>query len=138
MAFGYVYYRFRCGVCTREYTNRLSPILLGTGRRRCKGCGSVFPDGCKEWPELTRGERFRYFLPPTVLGFVLGAVIVALASILISPDDVGMALGGILFLIFVLPWLPYFLLQWRYIPKSRDRYARRLVMGNGDEFILSA
>jgi len=135
----YRYYRFRCSACGHRYTNRLSPILLGTGRRRCRTCGVVFHDGCKEWPELSAFQKFEYFFPTTVLGFSAAAILIAVVAIFIFRDEtkVGLAFGSIVFLVSMLPWVPYFLLQWRHIPKSMARFARRSVLGgDSDEFIL--
>ena len=132
------YYRFLCPGCGREFANKLSPVLLGTGIRRCRKCGLVFKDGCKEWPELSRGEKFKYFFPTMVLGFVIGAVVVGAFAVLSFADNLGLGvlMGLFVFLLFMLPWSPYFLLQWRHIPKSRARYERHGVVGETEEFIL--
>jgi hypothetical protein len=132
------YYSFKCPRCGQEYTNRMSRILLGTGKRRCRTCEEVFNDGCKEWPELTRSEKFDYFLPTTTLGFVAGALIMAAIAIYISKDDLTSAfsIAGFILLMFAAPWIPFFLLQWRHVPKSKARFERRRAFGNSDEFVL--
>jgi len=132
------HFSFRCGACGKEYTNRLSRVVLGTGKRRCRSCGKVFLDGCKEWPELGGSKKFEYFFPTTVLGFVAAAIIIPLFAIWIDRDQPqdGFEIGGFIFLAILLPWLPYFLLQWRHIPKSRARFERRRVSRDTEEFIL--
>ena|SRR5713226_1899534 len=132
------YYTFNCSSCGAEYKNKLSPILLGTGKRRCKKCGVAFLDGCKEWPELTGHQKFQYFFPTSVLGFVVGAVLVGAIAVLVFSDQLGLGLlmGATAFGMFALPWAPYFLLQWRHIPKSRARYERHKIFGDTEEFIL--
>jgi hypothetical protein len=132
-------YKFSCSSCRRIYATKFSPVLLGTGRRRCKACGAVFHDGCKEWPELTGQQKLQYFIPVTVFACLLGAVVVALATVVIFRDEMslGLELAVVVFLILILPWVPYFFLQWRHIPESEARYARRSVFGETDEFVLS-
>jgi hypothetical protein len=132
-------YKFSCSSCRRTYATKFSPILLGTGRRRCKACGTVFEDGCKEWPELTGRQKMQYFFPITVFACFLGAIVVALATVVIFHDELslGLEIAPVVFLILILPWFPYFVLQWRHIAASEARYARRSVFGETDEFVLS-
>jgi hypothetical protein len=98
----------------------------------------VFVDGCKEWPELTAAQKFQYFFPTVVLGFVLGAILMGIFAILGFREDLGLGLvmGAVAFGMFALPWVPYLLLQWRHIPASRERYERHRVFGDTEEFIL--
>ena len=132
------YYSFSCTACGRHYAEKLSPVLLGTGKRRCKKCGAVFRDGCKEWPQLEGSQKFQYFFPTMVLGFFGAGVVLPLAVAWLIRDqpEVVLPMGVIAFLTFALPWIPYFLLQWRHIPKSRARYERHRVFGDTDEFVL--
>jgi hypothetical protein len=132
-------YKFSCSSCRRIYATKFSPVLLGTGRRRCKACGTVFHDGCKEWPELTGQQKFQYFFPITVLACFLAAVAVALASVVIFHDEmsIGLELATFVFLIVMLPWVPYVVLQWRQISVSQARFAWRRVFGETDESVLS-
>ena len=133
------YYKFFCSSCGRQYATKVSPVVLGTGRRRCKSCGEIFSDGCKEWPELSGPDKFRYFFPTTVLAFLIAAILIALITMLIFHDDVlgGLGMATFVFLFIMLPWLPYRVLQWRRVPVSRERFARRSVFGDTDEFVLS-
>lgn len=134
------YYKFSCNSCRRQYATKLSPILLGTGRRRCKACGLVFHDGCKEWPQLTGSQKFQYFFPTTVLACSAAAFLVALVAVLIFRDQpaLGLEMASVVFLVVMLPWMPYFLLQWRHISASESRFARRSALGDSEEFVLSA
>ena len=67
-------------------------------------------------------------------------MVVALATIVIFHDEMwtGLELATFAFLIVMLPWVPYFVLQWRQIPVSEARFARRrwdeaaATKGNGD------
>jgi len=137
-----VFHRFWCPACRREFAYKLSPVLLGTGRRRCAGCGLVFADGCKEWPELSRLQKLQYFLPYNVLLFVGGALLIAVfsAAIAIFGDEgegaATLNAGGFILIMFVGPWLPYFILQGRHITKSKARFERKQAFGHTDEFIL--
>ncbi len=99
----------------------------------------VFHDGCKEWPELTGQQKFQYFIPINVFACFLAAIAVALASVVIFHDQIsiGLEVAPFVFLIVMLPWVPYFVLQWRQIPVSQARHGRRLVFGETDEFVLS-
>jgi predicted RNA-binding Zn-ribbon protein involved in translation (DUF1610 family) len=132
------YYTFNCPACGKEYANRLSSVLLGTGKRKCKKCGAVFLDGCKEWPELSGSQKFQYFFPTVVLGFVTGGVLVGAFAIFTFGDDLrmGFFMSGVVLSMFAMPWVPYFLLQRRHIPESRERYERHKVFGDTDEFVL--
>lgn len=122
-----LFYRFSCPYCTTGYANRLSPILLGTGTRNCVACKHIFSDKSREWVELTPIQKFQYFLPPTVLGFVGGALVMAVLTILILRDEINsaVAIAGLILLMFAGPWIPYFLLQWRHIPRSQERFQQR-------------
>jgi hypothetical protein len=98
----------------------------------------VFLDGCKEWPELTASQKFQYFFPTVVLGFVAGAILMGAFAVVGFSDQLGLAvlMGATVFGMFALPWAPYFILQWRHIPQSRARHERHKVFGNTEEFIL--
>jgi hypothetical protein len=121
------YYTFSCPSCKAQYANKLSPILLGAGRRVCAKCQLAFNDGTHEWPELTRTQKLQYFLPTMPLGFVLGAVLMAGIAVWVARDElgIGFALAGLIILMFAGPWIPYFLLQWRHIPRSKERFERK-------------
>lgn len=138
----FVFHRFSCPACGKEFAYKLSPVLLGTGRRRCAGCGLVFADGCKEWPELSRLQKLQYFVPHNVLFFVGGAVLIAVFSAAIAifggegEGAATLSAGCVILIMFVGPWVPYFVLQGRHIPKSKARFERKPAFGHTDEFIL--
>ena len=128
----YRYYRFFCPSCKNKYASRVSPVMLGTGRRVCTVCGLAFNDKSKEWPELTGSQKFQYFLPTTVLGCVVAALLIAVIALYISRDDLpaGFAVAGIIMLMVVGPWVPYFVLQCGRIFKSKQRFQQRVLLPN--------
>ncbi len=131
------YTNFCCPDCWQPYMSSLSPLHLGTGRRRCPNCGAIFCDGSREWPELTRMERFEYVFPATVLVFTSVAVILMVVALVVSNSlrewDL---MAGVVSFTMVLPWLPYFLSRRTQIVESKERYARKLALGGSDELIL--
>ena len=132
------YYSFRCAACGRKYTDSLSPFLLGTGRRKCKRCDTVFADGSREWPELSRGERFEYLFPVMVLAFLGAAVLVTAVACLDGVDwEERLREMGAVAAVMVAPWAPYFLWRAHLIRKSKERFERHRLFGDTDEFILS-
>ena len=133
------YYSFSCTACGRKYTDSLSPFLLGTGRRRCKKCNNVFSDGSREWPQLKRGERFEYLFPVMALAGLGAAVLILGVAYLDGLDwEERFREMGAVAAVMVVPWTPYFMWRWHLIRKSKERFARRQIFGETDEFILPA
>src|SRR3974390_1334662 len=125
-------YRFYCPLCGKAYARSVSPLLLGTGRRKCQ-------DGAREWWELTRMQRFEYVFPATVLGY-LGGVVVVVAFILStdwSPRE-KVFMADMIALLMVIPLAPYFIGLAKRVRESVARLGRHKVFGDTDEFILSA
>ena len=133
-------FKFHCPACRRIYARSLTPVQLGTGRRRCMGCGNTFRDGSQEWPQLGGWERFQYLFPimiPVWIATVVGAVILYWAP---WPDSIrGRELYVAQFLAaVVVPWVPFYLWRAHLISKSVERFERQRVFGDTDESILSA
>jgi hypothetical protein len=132
------FYRFHCPVCKRRYLMSVSPVLLGTGRRRCEKCQSVFNDGSHEWPELSGQQKFEYVAPTTVLGYFGGVVLTFVAIFILEPGTRERIFYTEMILLFMcLPWVPYFVGRARRVRESTDRLDRHKVFGDTDEFILS-
>ena len=127
----YRYYRFFCPSCKNKYGSKVSPIMLGTGRRVCTVCGLAFNDKSKEWPELTGTQKFQYFLPTNVRGCVVGALLIVLIAIFITRDESlgeALAFAGIVMLMFVGPCVSYFVLQCVRILKSKQRFQQKVLL----------
>jgi len=134
------YYKFVCGVCREVYKRSLSPFLLSTGQRRCPKCGAVFKDGFREWPELTKMQKFEYVFPTTVLGYFIGVIVVLLFVIFmdVSSSQEKLFMSEMVILLMMMPWVPYFSGRVKSIRESVARLERHKVFGDTDEFILSA
>jgi hypothetical protein len=132
------YYNFSCSHCGRGYGGSLSPFQLGTGRRRCKNCNTVFNDGSREWPELTKMQKFEYVFPTTVLGY-MGAFLIVIGTAYWIGSDLHEKLFLVELMLFLmgLPWVPYFIGRARRIRQSVERFERHRVFGDTEEFILS-
>lgn len=130
-------YQFRCPHCAKVYKRSLTPLQLGTGKRRCQHCATVFDDGSKEWPDLLPIKKFEYIFPTMTLGYFGGLAIVIGYALVIAADlrelDLMM---GVLVLCMILPWLPYFLSRLSEIRRSKDRFERRAKFGMTEELIL--
>jgi hypothetical protein len=133
------FYSFICGNCGAQYATSLSPFLLGSGRRRCKWCDTVFADGSEEWPQLKPDERFEYLFPTTVLGYVGGAaltVILVFFSAGNLQDKLTFEVASAI--VMFTPCLPYFLWRWYEVRKSRHRHEQHLLSDGTDQSILRA
>ena len=140
MVLHFRYYKFACGVCGKIYKRSLSPFLLGTGRRKCSKCGAVSRDGFREWPELTKMQKFEYVFPTTLLGYFIGVIVVLLFPVFmdLSSSQEKVLMLEIVILFMVMPWVPYFIGRVNRIRESIARLERHKVFGDTDEFILSA
>jgi hypothetical protein len=131
------YYTFSCTNCRKAYLRSLSPFQLGTGKRRCQACATVFHDGSREWPELRPMQKFEYVFPTMVLGY-FGALMVTVGyAFYVAADsqELGLMLG-VLALCMMVPWIPYFLKRRDAIRSSRERFVRRQLLGSSEDVIL--
>jgi hypothetical protein len=132
------FYQFSCQACGKQYKTSLSPFPLGTGRRRCKNCSTVFNDGSREWAELSGMQKFEYIFPTTVLGYFGAFILVLSAAYWIGTDArEKLFLVEMMILLMGFPWIPYFMIRAKEIRASRERHERHKVFGDTDEFILS-
>jgi hypothetical protein len=132
-------YRFLCPGCGKTYLKSLSPLFLGTGKRRCPNCAIVFADGSKEWPELQPMQKFEYICPTMVLGYFGGLVVVIGVAFFAAADSRELELMlGVLTLCMILPWIPYFLSRRDSIRSSKERFVRRQTFGSSEDLILPA
>jgi hypothetical protein len=132
------YYYFRCSACSRKYTTSLSPILLGTGRRRCKKCNNVFADGTCEWPQMSVRDKFHFLFPFMVLiGIGLVTIILGAAFYIFENWNGRKELLSAAAILFA-PLVLYFLWRGHLIRESTERFARHQAFGDTEEFILSA
>jgi hypothetical protein len=131
------YYKFCCVACQRKYRTSLSPFELGSGLRRCPNCAAVYKDSSKEWPELSFVRKLEYVCPVMVLGY-FGAVIVTLAVVVPQLSDSGeISLTlGVVALVMLVPWVPYFLRRNSEIGQSKERYNRRVALGEGIQIVV--
>jgi len=131
-------YKFRCPVCRRIYTTSLTPLLLGTGRRKCKKCGSTFRDGTREWPQFGGWEKFEYLFPLMALGWIITVISVAWIE---SPtrSESGHIQRYIVevLAVIIVPWVPFYLWRAHLIGRSIQRFERHKLFGDTDDFILS-
>ena len=130
-------YIFYCPECPKEYARSLSPFQLGSGLRRCPHCTAVIRDASREWQGLKKIEKFEFLFRTTVLGY-MGGVIVTLVIVIPQMND-GAERNltlGVVALIMLLPWVPYFLKRQSAIKDSVARFARRTALQEGVEIIL--
>lgn len=78
-----------CPHCHKVFRRTYFPgsVFLGNGRRSCYGCGKVFDDESKEWPDLRNGQKFRFLLPPGVLGISGGFLLAAAIALFFASRD---------------------------------------------------
>jgi hypothetical protein len=81
------WYVYSCPICRKTYQRSLSPFQLGSGKRRCPNCTSVFDDGTKEWPELPPMEKFEYVCPTMVLDYFGGTATVIGYAFFMAADS---------------------------------------------------
>ena len=131
------WYIYTCPICRKTYQRSLSPFQLGSGKRRCPNCTSVFDDGTKEWPELLPMKKFEYVCPTMVTGYFGGAAIVIGYAFFaaVNSRELNLMLG-VLLLCMILPWIPYFLSRRDAIRSFRERFVRRQSLGDGQDVIL--
>ena len=131
------WYVYSCPSCRKTYQRSLSPFQLGSGKRRCPNCTSVFDDGTQEWPELPPIKKFEYVFPTMVLGYFGGMAIVIGYAFFAAADSRELDLMlGVLLLCMILPWLPYFLSRRDAIKCSKERFSRRQSLGDGQDVVL--
>jgi hypothetical protein len=128
---------FYCPECRQEYARSIIPFQPGSGLRRCPQCTAVNRDASREWPELKKIGKFEFLFPTTVLGY-MGAVIVTLIIVIPQMSDGAERNStlGVVALLMLLPWVPYFLKRQRAIKGSVARFAQRTVLQEGVEIIL--
>ena len=119
------YYNHFCPNCRKVWSTTLSadPTRLGKGSRECKKCHTVFPDGSKEWPEQSAGRKWYFFIPNGVM-IVLGLALVCAAAMYAVGENTQDSIGGavFVFLLFLVPIIPFWLVQLVRMRKSVDRY----------------
>ena len=130
-------YIFYCPECRKEYARSISPFQLGSGLRRCPHCTAVNRDASREWPEWKKIEKFEFLFPTAVLGY-MGAVIATLIMVIPQMSDGAErnSTRGVVALLMLLPWVPYFLKRQRAIKDSVARFAKRTALQEGVEIIL--
>lgn len=123
--------------CRQEYARPISPFQLSSGLRRCPQCTAVNRDASREWPEWKKIGKFEFLFPTTILGF-MRAVIVTLIIVIPQMSDGAERNStlGVVALLMLLPWVPYFLKRQRAIKDSVARFPRRTVLQEGVEIIL--
>lgn len=100
------------------------PVRLGTGFRECKKCHGEISDGSREWTELSRWERFRFWVPTGMMIWLVFGTI-AVASILSEGAKVRDVLGLAGF--FIVPIIAYWLSRPALKRKSLERVERAKV-----------
>jgi hypothetical protein len=117
---------YRCPYCQMSFRTDYVPrkVILGNGERTCLNCGKVFDDGSREWPGLNLSEKVRYLLPVPVVGILAAYVVCCSIPFFRRPLNPGelivVAFMTVVLLVAMVPWL---LLRYLAIRKSRDRYA---------------
>ena len=100
-----------------------SNVRLGCGKRTCRKCGRVFKDGSREWPELGRAQKFRFYLPPGIQAITGGLLFCAIFTLVIAPRDVlNIPAGVIVFLVFLSPTFVWCLVRLLWVQRSRHRF----------------
>ncbi len=126
-----------CPHCDNVYRRTYFPasVFLGKGRRICAVCGKVFDDESREWPELRNGQKFRYLLPPGVLGLSGGVLLSAAIALVLASRDQAAWVFEAFILVFSLgtatiPALVWTAIRLPSIRRSTRRY--RAAAGRAD------
>lgn len=137
--FGFVRWTvYKCPLCRKIFKIAWGPesVLLGPGQRVCNGCGAVFEDGSREWPNLTRGEKQQYLFPVSVIGVFGGLLVVCIVTLLfpfVLPDAGGSVNWKVAaaFAIFAVVLFGFwFLSRCLEISRSRGRHRQFEVNAN--------
>jgi hypothetical protein len=85
----------------------------------------IFDDESKEWPELLKGQKFRFLVPPGVLGLSGGVLLCAVIALVFASldEDIAVALVAvILVVISTIPPLVWAAVRLPAIRRSAKRY----------------
>jgi len=123
------------GVFRRDYWPH--NVRLGNGERMCRHCAKVFDDCSREWPELGRTGKLRFFLPPGIIAITGGFLLCGIVTLFIAPRNVvNWAIGIIIVLISLSPTIVWCLFRLIWVLRSIRRHenepssmARRLEAG---------
>ena len=104
-------------------------MFLGNRRRKCSECGRDFDDESREWPELRRGQKLRFLLPPGVLGLSGGILLSAAITFFFALRDQADRTFPVFILVFCLcvstvPPLAWSAIRLPAIRRSTARYRR--------------
>ncbi len=113
----------RCGHRFQTVFNQAT-LRLGPGSRICGNCGESFPDGSKEWPDLTETQKKQFLygdLPAVgVIGIVLVAVFIY-SAVKVGDIKIAFVLLGLLITLGVVILGIFYLICWLNIRRSERR-----------------
>ena len=119
---------YSCPFCHTVFRRDYWPhnVRLGDGQRECKSCGRVFDDGAREWPELPRAKKLRFYFPPMVLAIAGSFLFCGIFTLFIAPRDVlnwlmGLAVIGVC----LTPLVLWSLIRLLWVSRSNQRYAEK-------------
>jgi len=118
---------YRCPNCRSIYKVILGrgDVFLGEGNRTCSKCHEAFRDRSKEWPVISSIDRFLFFFPMVVGGWMLIALV---ACVLFSYVAWNLGTTPVLMIgavFFGVPLLAWFLFRGYQIASSIHRFNSR-------------
>jgi hypothetical protein len=119
-------YKRLCPHCGHRFQTvfNQTTLRLGPGSRVCERCDKSFPDGSKEWPDLTEAQKKQFLygdLPAVgIIGAAL-AVVFIYAALKIGDIKIGFVLLGLLIALGVVILGIFYLICWLNIRRSEKR-----------------
>lgn len=112
-----------CGYHDQTVFNQAT-LRLGPGSRVCRNCGKSFPDGSKEWPDLTESQKKQFLYGDLPAVGVIGVVLVAVfiyAAVKMGDIKIAFVLLGLLLALGVVILGIFYLICWLNIRRSEKR-----------------
>jgi len=97
---------YRCPHCSDVFRTDYwsDSIRLGRGERTCRHCANVFDDGTREWPQLVKRQKRKYFVPTFIVAAGVSLFLAILCVPVILLGDRAYRVAGIVLLVVPLLW----------------------------------
>ncbi len=117
---------YKCPQCGCLFRRDFWPqkLRLGPGQRTCTQCSTLFDDGSREWRELSTAKKFRFFLPPLLLGICGGFLLAAVLVSFMPQRDWRVSVFGLI--ISILPLIVWCPVRMLWVIRSIRRYNTRV------------
>jgi hypothetical protein len=119
-------YKLICPNCGHRFQTMFSQatLRLGPGYRVCRNCGTRFPDGSREWPDLTESQKKQFLYGDLPAVGVIGVVLVAVfiyAAVKMRDVKIAFVLLGIFIALGAVILGIFYLMCWLNIRRSEKR-----------------